>query len=75
VAGAPAVRTVEIVVNDTAQAVPAGTTVAALLERLDMAGKRVAVARNREVVPRSRYAEVVLGAGDRLEILEAVGGG
>ena len=34
-----------------------------------------AVARNREVVPRSSYASTTLAAGDRVEILEAVGGG
>jgi len=66
---------IEIVVNGDARRMPAGSTVSALLESLDMAGKRVAVARNREVVPRSRFALEQLDAGDRLEILEAVGGG
>jgi sulfur carrier protein len=49
--------------------------VAALLETLELAGKRVAVAVNRSVVVRSRYAEFELAEGDRIEILEAVGGG
>jgi len=66
---------VEIWVNGTAQRVPVGATVATLLARLEMTGKRVAVARNREVVPRSRFADEALDAGDRVEILEAVGGG
>jgi thiamine biosynthesis protein ThiS len=65
----------EILVNGAARVVPAGCTVAALLAELDVRGRRVAVARNREVVPRSRFALEALAAGDRVEILEAVGGG
>ena len=53
----------------------AAATVAELLEGLDLGGKRVAVAVNRDVVIRSRYAEHRLAEGDRIEILEAVGGG
>ncbi len=57
--------------------VPSATplTVAALIETLGYAGKRVAVERNGEIVPRSRHAEVMLTDGDRLEIVVAVGGG
>lgn len=51
------------------------TTVEQLLTDLGLAGKRVAVAVNRDVVVRSRYAAVELAEGDRVEILEAVGGG
>ena len=46
-----------------------------LLERLELAGKRVALERNGEIVPRSRFAEQRLAEGDRLEIVVAVGGG
>lgn len=52
-----------------------GTTVAGLLATLDTAGKRVAVERNGEIVPRSQHATTALEAGDRLEIVIAVGGG
>ena len=48
---------------------------ARLLERLDLAGKKVAVERNGEIVPRSRYGDTPLADGDRLEIVVAVGGG
>lgn len=65
----------EIVVNDATHVVPGGCTVTALLEQLDMTGRRVAVARNGEVVPRSRFDQEALVAGDQIEILEAVGGG
>ena len=50
-------------------------TVAQLLGQLGMQGKRVAVSINRSVIPRSRHPEARVGAGDRIEILEAVGGG
>jgi sulfur carrier protein len=56
-------------------AAEAPESVETLLERLHLGGKRVAVAVNRVVVPRSRYPEIELANGDRIEILEAVGGG
>lgn len=46
-----------------------------LIARLDLAGRRVALERNGEIVPRSRLADQVLADGDRLEIVVAVGGG
>ena len=65
----------QVIVNGAAQPVPAGTTVAQLLERMALVGRRIAVERNGEIVPRSRHAEVALADGDRLEIVVAVGGG
>ena len=62
-------------VNGEGRAVPAASSVSTLLETLGLSGKRVAVAVNRAVVVRSLYAEVELAEGDRVEILEAVGGG
>ena len=50
-------------------------TVARLVGELGFEGKRVAIERNGEIVPRSRYAEVALSDGDRLEVVVAVGGG
>jgi sulfur carrier protein len=52
-----------------------GLSVRALLERLELAGRRVAVAINSEVVPRSRFAEVSVREGDAVEVIQAVGGG
>ena len=46
-----------------------------LLERLNLAGKRVALERNGEIVPRGRHADEMLADGDTLEIVVAVGGG
>lgn len=70
-----ATSTIEVDVNGEAKRLAADATVAELLEGLDLGGKRVAVAVNRDVVIRSRYAEHRLVEGDRIEILEAVGGG
>jgi sulfur carrier protein len=64
-----------LVVNGVDLVVPLPCTVLDLLARLEMAGKRVAVSVDRSVVPRSRHAEAIVRAGNRVEILEAVGGG
>jgi sulfur carrier protein len=48
---------------------------AELIARLELAGKRVALERNGEIVPRSRHAQERIADGDRLEIVVAVGGG
>jgi sulfur carrier protein len=50
-------------------------TVAALVDALGYTGKRIAVERNGEIVPRSRHAETPLAEGDQIEIVVAVGGG
>jgi sulfur carrier protein len=52
-----------------------GATVAALLEQLGFPQKGVAVERNREIVPKSAYAHTGLSEGDRIEIVQFVGGG
>ena len=46
-----------------------------LVECLGLAGKRIAVERNGEIVPRSQFATREIADGDRLEIVVAVGGG
>jgi sulfur carrier protein len=72
---APEAREIEIRVNGEPRAVAPSCTVAGLVEALGLAGRRVAVAVNREVVPRSQLPSRALAAGDRVEILQAVGGG
>jgi len=66
---------VEISVNGQARSVSEGTTVAALLAELGLAGRPVAVEVNLALVPRERHAEHHLVPGDRLEIVTLVGGG
>jgi sulfur carrier protein len=50
-------------------------TVADLMRELSLDGKRIAVERNGEIVPKSRHREIRLAAGDRIEVVVAVGGG
>lgn len=66
---------VPIRVNGEERHVARGATVADLLAELGAAGKRVAVERNGEIVPRSQHAGTRLAAGDRIEVVIAVGGG
>jgi thiamine biosynthesis protein ThiS len=68
-------QSIEVVINGEARTVPQGTTVAALIGELGLGDRRVAVERNREVVPRAQHATTVLLAGDRLELVTFVGGG
>ncbi len=61
--------------NGEPASVPDAVTVAVFLESLGMPQKGVAVERNREIVPKSTYATVQLAEGDRIEIVQFVGGG
>ena len=65
----------ELTVNGERREVRSPCTVKTLLEQLALGGERVAVAINRDVVPRSTFPSRALENGDRVEILEAVGGG
>jgi sulfur carrier protein len=66
---------IELVVNGEPRSFPAPLTLSQLIESLDLAGKRIAIEKNGEIVPRSRHANTQLASGDRLEIVVAVGGG
>lgn len=64
-----------LLLNGEPKTAPDSVTVAAFLEELGLPQKGVAVERNREIVPKSRYADTVLAEGDRIEIVQFVGGG
>jgi len=66
---------IELTINGERQQLDAVLSVAQLLQRRGLAGKRVAVERNGEIVPKSRHAQTMLASEDRLEIVVAVGGG
>jgi sulfur carrier protein len=66
---------IEITVNGAPRRVAPGTTVADLITELGLGDRKVAVERNRDVVPRARHGEVRLETGDRLELVTYVGGG
>ncbi|KEZ74957.1 thiamine biosynthesis protein ThiS, partial [Pseudomonas syringae pv. syringae FF5] len=55
-----------IQLNGEPHELPDGETVAALLTRLDLAGRRVAVELNLDIVPRSQHATTVLSEGDQV---------
>jgi len=65
----------KIVVNGQERALASPATVAALLDELGMADRRVAVEVNQEIVPRSRHGEFRLQDSDRVEVVVAIGGG
>jgi len=66
---------IALTVNGRERTVAHGTTVADLLESLGLRRDGVAVAVNMAVVPRSRHADRTLQAGERVEVVQAVGGG
>jgi sulfur carrier protein len=66
---------IEITVNGAPQRFERALCVAELIEQLALAGKKIAVERNGEIVPKSAHARTPLADGDRLEIVVAVGGG
>ncbi len=66
---------VDLLVNGDPRSVPSDCTVAELIGTLGLQTRRIAIAVNRELVPRSAFATHRLAADDRVEILEAVGGG
>jgi len=67
--------TIDVQLNGKGRAVPAGLSVSSLLEWLDLNPALVVVELNREILVRSRYGEVVVRAGDVLELVHFVGGG
>jgi sulfur carrier protein len=66
---------IELVINGEPRAFPAPLTLSQLIASLDLLGKRIAIEKNGEIVPRSQHADTRLASGDRLEIVVAVGGG
>lgn len=66
---------VRLTVNGVERSYPAPLTLAELLDALGIRAEGVAVAVDRQVVPRSELASVQLGGGEQVEILRAVGGG
>lgn len=65
----------DMIVNGKTVQVDNAATVSQLLEQLGFAGKRVAVEKNGEIVPKSQHADTAIAASDKIEIVVAVGGG
>ena len=66
---------ITIIVNGAPRELARASSVAELVDELALGGKRIAVELNGAIVPRSRYAVTRVSAGDRVEIVGAVGGG
>ena len=66
---------ISITLNGEPRRVAASLSIAALVAEIGLRPEKVAVERNREIVPRSTLAEVLLAEGDELEIVHFVGGG
>ena len=67
--------TITITLNGEPRSVAAGLTIAKLAADIGLDPAKIAVERNREIVPRSTLADVLLADGDVLEIVHFVGGG
>lgn len=65
----------DLKINGETRHFPEALTVAGLIDQLGYTGKRIAVERNGEIVPKSQHAATLLASGDQLEIVVAVGGG
>ncbi|XZG70154.1 sulfur carrier protein ThiS [Chitinibacteraceae bacterium HSL-7] len=62
-------------INGQPHSFDAPLSITALIDALGHTGRRIAVERNGDIVPRSQHAETLLADGDTLEIVVAVGGG
>ncbi len=65
----------EITVNGETRRIEAAATLASLLATLEIEPRKIAIERNLEIVPKSLYGETALADGDRIEIVQFVGGG
>ncbi len=65
----------QIVVNGKNHQLQEQASVADLLQQLELGDRRLAVEVNQAIVPRSQHAQHLLTAGDRVEIVHAIGGG
>ncbi|HTN32717.1 MAG TPA: sulfur carrier protein ThiS [Marinobacter sp.] len=65
----------QVQVNGDTMLLPAGATIAVLIEQMALAGKRLAVEVNEDIVPRSQHVEFALNEGDKVEVVHAIGGG
>ncbi|KYC29036.1 Thiamine biosynthesis protein ThiS [Sterolibacterium denitrificans] len=66
---------IEFILNGEIQRREAAVSVAALLEEMALAGKRLAVEMDGRIVPKSQHDRTLVDAGSQLEIVVAVGGG
>jgi thiamine biosynthesis protein ThiS len=68
-------KVITVSINGEFRQLPADVTVATLIEQMGLTGKRIALERNGEIIPRSTFRTQRVSENDRLEIVVAVGGG
>ena len=66
---------ITVSINGEIRQFPQSISIAALIEEMGLAGKRIALERNGDIVPRSTFASQQLADGDTFEVVVAVGGG
>ena len=66
---------ITVTINGATRQFPRTSSIATLIDEMGLTGKRIALERNGEIVPRSTFAAQQLSEGDKLEIVVAVGGG
>jgi sulfur carrier protein len=68
-------KVITVFVNGAERQLNDNCSIAELIEALGYTGRRIALEKNGDIVPRSRYADSTLNESDKLEIVVAVGGG
>ncbi len=66
---------ISVSINGATRTFEQPISVAQLIQQMELTGKRIALERNGEIVPRSQFAQQMLADGDKLEVVVAVGGG
>ncbi len=66
---------ISVFINGASRTFDQPISVAQLIQQMELTGKRIALERNGEIVPRSQFALQMLADGDKLEVVVAVGGG
>lgn len=65
----------QIILNGDSRELNDKSSLLQLIDSLNLAGKRLAIEVNHEIIPKSEHAEYTLKDGDRVEIVHAIGGG
>lgn len=65
----------QVYINDEAHTLENAITLAALAEQLKLDTRKVAMEVNLTIIPRSQYAQTLLSEGDKVEIVQFIGGG
>ncbi|GMR00990.1 MAG: sulfur carrier protein ThiS [Gammaproteobacteria bacterium] len=66
---------ITIILNGDDKQLGSNTSITQLLENLDLSEKRLAVEVNQQIIPRSDFASFTLNEQDKVEIVQAIGGG